>query len=152
MKIPRWYGLAMLALAGGCSGVSEGPETRPMGRPVLSAAELEKTKTEVRFVKHVKPILEARCVHCHSGEKPGADFSLESRRGALSSGPRGPRILPGDPDHSLLIVVVGTGNHGLTMPAVGMRMPEEEIEVLRRWISQGAAWPDGAAGHLRTPQ
>ena len=136
-------------LAGGCAGPKEDSATRPMGRPVLSASELEKTKTKVRFVQHVKPILEARCLHCHSGKDPSAGFSLENRKGGLASGPRGPRIAAGDPDRSLLIAVVGPGNHGLSMPAVGMKMPEEEIEVLRRWIGQGAAWPDGAAGHLR---
>ena len=44
------------------------------------------------------------------------------------------------------------GNHGLSMPAVGMQVPEEDVEVLRLWIRQGAKWPDGPAGNLRAAE
>ena len=68
---------------------------------------------------------------------------------AMQAGPRGPRIVPGDPDRSLLITLVSPGNHGLSMPAVGMQVPDEDIEVLRLWIQQGARWPAGRAGDLQ---
>lgn len=52
--------------------VDEGAETRPEGDPELSADELREAKTSVDFVKHVKPILESRCLYCHDGkEMPG---------------------------------------------------------------------------------
>ena len=154
MGILRWMGVGMgvLVLVAGCAGVDEESETRPMGQPVLSATELQEARTEVNFDRHVKPILERRCLACHSGKDLSAGFSLENRKRAMQAGPRGPRIVPGDPDRSLLITVVSSGNHGLSMPAVGMQVPEEDVEVLRLWIQQGAKWPDGPAGNLRAAE
>ena len=142
-------GMGVLVMVAGCAGVDKESETRPMGRPVLSEAEMREARAEVRFDRHVKPILEKRCLDCHRGQDPSAGFSLENRQSAMQPGPRGPRIVPGDPDRSLLITVVSTGNHGLSMPAVGMQVPDEDVEVLRLWIQEGAKWPPGPAGTLR---
>ena len=76
--------------------VDEGAETRPEGDPELSADELREAKTSVDFVKHVKPILESRCLYCHDGKGMPGKFEMTSGKTALASGPSGSRIVPGN--------------------------------------------------------
>lgn len=132
-------GVACL-LAAGCETVQEGAETRPVGEPVLSPAQLQEARVALSFRDHVRPILEERCLHCHNKREMPAKYSLESRAEAFD----GRRIVPGKANESLLITVLTTGNHAMTMPAVGTAPPREEIEVLKRWIDAGAEWPRGA--------
>ena len=51
-------------------------------------------------------------------------------------------VVPGDPDESRLIAVV-TASDGERpeMPKTGTPLTEEQVEVLRRWIRDGAHWP-----------
>jgi hypothetical protein len=35
------------------------------------------------------------------------------------------------------------------MPLVGNRLTDTESKILRRWIAEGAYWPDGRAGALK---
>ena len=111
----------------------------------MSDAQLRSARVAVSFVDHVKPILEERCLHCHNkGEMPGK-YSLETRKDSLERS----RIVPGNAEGSLLIALLTTGNHTMTMPAVGTAPPPEEVELLKRWINAGAQWPDGVILHPR---
>ncbi len=116
----------------------EGAETRPVGQPVLSEAQLKEAREAVSFSKHVRPILEERCMHCHNKVEMPGKFSLETRAEAMADSRR---IIPGNSANSLLITVLTTGNHALSMPAVGTAPPKQEIEVLKLWIDAGADWP-----------
>jgi hypothetical protein len=49
------------------------------------------------------------------------------------------RVDPGDPDNSYLVQKVeGTAAVGGRMPLGGSRIPQEEIDLIRQWISEGA--------------
>ena len=139
-------GRALLLLGGGllltgCQSLDRGPETREVGESVLDAAE---TRTALRgtvdFERHVRPILEVRCLHCHDGKEMPGKYNLSTRFEAFKDG----RIVPGNAAQSLVIITLTTGNHALSMPAVGAAPAREDVEVLRRWIHQGASWPEGA--------
>ena len=134
-------GSAAISLALCSCQVDEGPETRPVGEPVLSAAQLREAKTAVSFTAHVQPILEERCLYCHDGKEMPGKYNLTTRTDAMEGG----RIVPGNAGQSRLILVLTTGNHAASMPAVGSAPPREEIEVLERWIDAGAEWPAGVA-------
>src|ERR1700686_3325768 len=86
----------------------------------------------------VHPILAPRCAPCHSGEKPQAGFSVESREAILRA------IVPGKPDDSLLIRK-GSGTSGNRMPPTGGNLTESQITLLRDWIGEGAPWTDPSA-------
>lgn len=94
-----------------------------------------------RFADSVAPILEQRCVRCHSTEKPKGGLSFSSRESSVAGGDSGPVIVAGKPDESLLIeMVVGAKPQ---MPAEGTPLTKAEVDRLRTWIRSGAAWPDG---------
>ncbi|MDB5341725.1 MAG: hypothetical protein JWP89_102 [Schlesneria sp.] len=94
-----------------------------------------------RFADSVAPILEQRCVRCHSTEKPRGGLSFSSRESTLTGGDSGPVIVAGRPDESLLIEMVA----GIKpqMPAEGIPLTKAEVDRLRNWIKSGAVWPDG---------
>ena len=126
------------------------PETAPANWTPLSKTALASAKQHVDFTTHVKPILQAKCLACHSGTQAVARFSMETRTRAFEPGAAGPRIIPGQPERSPLVHNVSTAHANLNvMPPVGQRILPAEMDILRRWIKQGAAWPSGPAGNLR---
>ena len=59
----------------------------------------------IDFNTQVKPILNKNCITCHGGVRQKADFSLLFRADALEKTKSGRyAIIPGDPDHSELII------------------------------------------------
>lgn len=96
---------------------------------------------EVRFNEDIRPILNDRCVTCHGGVKTNADLNLQFRDLALIGGESGdPAIVPGDANGSALIRMVTHINPGDRMPKDDDPLTEEQIELLRQWIEQGAEW------------
>jgi uncharacterized membrane protein len=147
--------LAALIVSGlvACRHVQEDSETRPLGVNVLPQEELRHAlRGQVSFARHVKPVLEAKCLACHQNEAMPGRLSLESREAALRSGMLGIFILPGQPQHSRFLHNLAEAHAGVkSMPPVGETLTDEEETLLRRWIAQGAEWPAGMAGRLRTP-
>lgn len=141
----------VLASLAACQHAPEESETRPAGANVLPEAELAKAlRGRVRFERHVKPVLEAKCLACHQVEAMPGRLSLESREAALRSGTLGTFILPGRPQDSRFLQNLSKA-HAVAMPPVGETLTREEEQLLTRWIAQGAEWPAGAAGRLHTP-
>lgn len=95
----------------------------------------------IDFATDVAPLLEQRCVRCHSSDKPKGGLSLSSHDALLKGGESGAAIVAGKPDESLLIEMV-TGTKPL-MPAEGVPLTKAEVDRLRAWIAAGAAWPKG---------
>ncbi len=141
----------VLASLAACQHAPEESETRPAGVNVLSEKELARALSgRVRFERHVKPVLEAKCLACHQVEAMPGRLSLESREAALRSGTLGVFIVPGRPESSRFLQNL-TKAHAVAMPPVGETLTREEEQLLNRWIAQGAEWPAGADGRLRTP-
>ncbi|MBB5037853.1 c-type cytochrome domain-containing protein [Prosthecobacter dejongeii] len=143
-------GLPLLALPS-CS-TSEESETRPAGTNVLSPTALSQAQVgTVDFTRHVKPILEAKCATCHNQEAPSGKMSLANRTEAHRTGGLRRFIIPGQPEASPLIMRLGESHATVqAMPPVGESLTKEETAVIKRWISQGASWPAGPKGQLRT--
>ena len=91
------------------------------------------------FEKKVRPLLVANCYTCHSADTNSrSGLRVDDRNGLLAGGSRGPAIIPGKPDESLLIRAVSyTGK--LKMPPE-RRLSDDEVAILKRWIRDGAAW------------
>ncbi len=93
------------------------------------------------FRDQVAPILERRCVGCHSDANPKGKLSLATLGALQRGGEGGPAVEPGRPDESLLIEkIVGKTP---AMPKTGPPLSAAEVATLRHWVETGAAWPDG---------
>jgi hypothetical protein len=87
------------------------------------------------FRGDVLPLLEKRCIACHGQEKPQQGLNLTAAATILTGGISGPAFQIGSSRNSLLLTKLVSG----TMPPGGPKLPEEEIELIRRWIDEGAA-------------
>ena len=107
-----------------------------VGAPPATAADRDETSL---FESRVRPVLNARCVKCHGAARQESGLRLDLGTLAVKGGDRGPAIVPGDPDHSLLIQAARrTGD--LKMPPDEPLRPDE-VAGLVEWIRQGARWP-----------
>ena len=97
----------------------------------------------VDFNTQVKPIFNKKCITCHGGVKRQADFSLLFRSEALAINKSGkPAIIPGDPDHSEMIRRLTLKDPEERMPFKHEPLTTAEIDILRKWIKEGAPWGD----------
>lgn len=103
-----------------------------VGAPTLAAAD---------FDADVRPLLESKCLACHSEANKLGDLSLETSASALQGGAAGPSIVPGAPDRSPLLarMELPGGTPG-AMPPAGPRPSERELSAVREWILDGARW------------
>src|SRR5579885_2967046 len=58
---------------------------------------------EAEFEVKIRPVLTVECLPCHGGQKTSGGLSVATREALTKGGDRGPAIVVGDPDHSLLI-------------------------------------------------
>jgi WD40 repeat protein len=102
----------------------------------------------VSFYKQIKPILDRQCVGCHQGPSRQADLSLASYKDIQTGGRKGSALAP-TPEKSLLISYL-TGEAKPQMPFGGKPLPDDQIELFRRWIREGAK-DDSPAGAPEAP-
>jgi len=146
--------MALLLLAACQSPNPSESETRPPGTTVLSTAALADARSgPVDFASHVKPILASKCVMCHNQEAQPGKADLSSRTLAQRTGALGLWIVPGKPDHSILLTKVSSAHaHVKAMPPVGEQITHDELAILRKWIAEGATWPGGNSGNVVAPK
>ena len=90
--------------------------------------------------KDVLPILEKKCFQCHGEALKMGNLDLRTRQSMLKGGDKGPAIVPGKGDQSMLIHRV-TGKVAPPMPMAPLpALSGREIALLRDWIDQGANW------------
>jgi hypothetical protein len=96
----------------------------------------------VDFRREVLPILSENCFTCHGPDSRArkADLRLDVKDAALDKS-RGV-IVPGKSGESLLFDRVSTHDIDERMPpnGSGKSLTAHQIEVLKRWIDQGASW------------
>ena len=102
---------------------------------------------ETFFELKIRPVLVTSCLRCHGGKKTSSGLKVDSRDALLRGGDRGPAIVPGKPNESLLIQAVRRLDPDLKMPP-DHALPEESARALADWVAQGAAWPKATAGKL----
>jgi len=96
----------------------------------------------VDYTAQVKPLL-ARCVACHGGLRQKNGLRLDAPQFFRQGGDAGPVIEPGRSADSLLIDALRGTNGIARMPPEGEGEPlaPRDIELLARWIDQGAPAP-----------
>ncbi|MEO6754436.1 MAG: c-type cytochrome domain-containing protein, partial [Chthoniobacteraceae bacterium] len=121
------------------------PTICTFGIALLSAVPLRADPAGADFFeKKVRPLLEQRCLECHSPEKKvKGGLRLDTREGWAKGGDAGPAVIPGDLDKSLLIEAVRYKNKDLQMPEK-RKLPDAEIAILEEWVKMGA--PDPRTG------
>ncbi len=121
------------------------PGTACADVPGLPAAVTGK----IDFESQVQPILEGRCLSCHSRGKYKGGLSLETRDALLHGGEEGPAAVVGKSAESLLIRLSAGLEEDRRMPQKGPALTVQQIGTLRAWIDQGMRWPEGLSFGFR---
>jgi hypothetical protein len=127
LRLGRYFPLLLLAglalLALGATGRAETPA--------------------IDFERQVRPLLAENCFACHGpdDQQRKASLRLDVKQAALG---HGSVIVPGRAEASELLERVTAENAKRRMPPArtGRRLTADQVGVLRRWINQGAAWPE----------
>lgn len=102
----------------------------------------EASELPVQFDRDIRPLFETHCGDCHTGEYAESNLRVDRRVSLLQGGDYGvPSIVPGKPQQSYLLEVIGGEDPDLRMPPDGELMSQQEVSLVRRWIELGAEWP-----------
>lgn len=114
----------------------------PIGPPVEKHAE-HPAERPVDFASEIAPILNSACLPCHGPEKQRSGYRVDVRAIALEGGEySSPNIVPGDSARSPLYRYVSGDDPETRMPPKGKPLGPEEVALIKRWIDEGAVWPD----------
>ena len=99
------------------------------------------SRETIDFNAQIRPILNEHCLPCHGGVKASGGFSLLFEEDAFVDTHSGePAIVPGHPQQSELIKRIEHEDAELRMPLDKEALSENEINLLKQWIKEGAKW------------
>ena len=99
----------------------------------------EAGKSEVSYYKDIRPIFQANCQGCHQPAKAKGDYIMTDFSQLLSGGDiEEPVIVAGQPDQSYLVELITPIDGKAEMPQKKDPLHQTEIELVKRWITQGA--------------
>ena len=94
------------------------------------------------FEKKIRPVLVDNCYNCHSANTNSkGGLRVDDRNGLLTGGGRGPAVVPGQPEKSLLIKAIRYDDKDLKMPP-SKKLSREQIADLTEWVRRGAPLPE----------
>jgi len=124
----RWGAAALSALVPAL--VAAAPPSRPAEKPV-------------DYLRDVRPILATKCLACHGPDDKARQGGLRlDERGAAVAVRHGQAAwVPGKPERSgALLRIEGKGGPRMPPESTGPGLSTAEIDVLRRWVRQGATY------------
>ena len=113
-----------------------------LGPSPAAAAEPEKAPPgKVSYFKDIRPIFQERCQGCHQPAKRQGGFVMTSLAEMQKGGDSAePAFVAGKPDDSFLISqLLPAGGQPPAMPKSGDPLKPEQIELIKRWVAEGAA-------------
>ena len=109
-----------------------------LASPQVSAIE------PVRYGRDVLPILATNCFSCHGPDEKNrkAGLRLDVEVDAKAKRRSGFPITPGQPDKSVILTRLTSTDPDVVMPppSAHKQVGAAQIEMLRRWITEGAPW------------
>src|SRR5438105_1371623 len=98
----------------------------------------------VDFNRDIRPILSETCYQCHGPDrnKRKADLRLDMRAGLFRSADGTTVVVPGKPDESELLfrITAEDDEDRMPPPKAGPRLTPGQVDLIQRWIEQGAVW------------
>src|SRR5688572_24620288 len=106
---------------------------------VLCAADGSQESKPVSFYKEIRPIFQANCQGCHQPAKAKGDYIMTEFEKLLTPGETGDKpVVAGKPEESFLIKQITPTNGEAEMPKGKPPLHNVEIELVKRWIEEGA--------------
>ena len=146
--------LSLLLLSVGCQTPDSTPATANDEKSQSPSAEappsMHAKPGQISHAVDIQPIWDASCTSgCHPGNDSmlslEAEFAWKTMVGIPSVEiPLMDRVEPGEPDQSYLVHKIedthlDVGGMGFAMPSFSDLLAEDDIQLVRDWIEQGAA-------------
>ena len=100
----------------------------------------------INFRRDIQPLLSDRCFQCHGPDAKArqADLRLDRQDRLFGSTEADALVMPGKPEASELFKRISSINPDVQMPPASTKRPltKKNIELIRKWIEQGARWED----------
>lgn len=107
-----------------------------------ASSPFQTEQARVDYAKDIQPILAASCYSCHGPQRAMGQLRLDNKTLAMKGGISGAAINPGHAQDSRIIHRVLGLHDEARMPMKGDPLTPQQIDLLKRWIDQGANWPD----------
>ena len=100
---------------------------------------------KVGYNQHIKPLLSDRCFSCHGPDEKArkGKLRLDTKEGAFRALKDGGWIIkPADPAHSEVYrrITATDPDEQMPPPKSKLSLSATEVELIRKWIEQGAEW------------
>lgn len=112
---------------------------------VATAQPAALAPADAHFIETVLPILEANCFECHSARKQKGGLRMDTRAWLFNGDEEDWTVLPGKSAESLFHarIVLDRADPD-AMPPEGPGLTADEQAAIRKWIDDGAAYPDAS--------
>lgn len=110
---------------------------------MLPHRSMAQSPEPIDFGRQIQPILAKRCYACHGPDKAEGGLRLNQRELAfekLESGKQA--VVAKDIEHSELLRRILSKDESDQMPPEGPRLTQTQIDLLSRWIKEGAEWKE----------
>lgn len=108
---------------------------------LISGSASVAAEEPVRFNRDIRPILSTHCFECHGpdAQQREAELRLDVRDSAIADRDGSIAIVPGDSEASVLVERITNSDEDLRMPPADREpLADEQQQLLRRWIAEGA--------------
>jgi len=118
-------------------GAAKSKPPEPVDEPAVAVPDPNK----VSFRRDIAPILVKNCVACHGPEKAESGYRVDSFERAKKAGDIGEApFTPGKVEQSEWVRLTTSSDKDERMPKEGDPLPAAQIELIKRWISEGAVF------------
>lgn len=107
---------------------------------VALAGPVNADERETFFETKVRPVFAEHCFSCHGAKKERGGLRLDNPAFLTMGSDTGPVVVKGKPAESLLIKAMEYQGD-TQMPPKG-KIPDAQIADVKRWIADGAYWPE----------
>ena len=97
----------------------------------------QQPSTDVSYFREIRPVIQRSCQGCHQPAMKYGALDLTRYESFAAGGNKGPAFKPGVPQESVVLAYL-KGERQPRMPFGSPPLPDDQIELFRRWIAAGA--------------
>lgn len=113
----------------------------------FSVAVCRVSAAPIDFARDVAPMFQEHCLHCHNETQRSGELSLATSNDLTEL----EIVVCGKPSESTLLdAITALECERPAMPKEGTPLTPEQVDTIRRWIAEGAVWPDGVVVHPKS--
>jgi hypothetical protein len=103
----------------------------PIAHSILDANSID-------YAEQIEPILRSRCYECHGPKLQEANLRFDRPEWLVHRFEDRALVAAGDSGQSELLNIISGRNVGVSMPPKGPRLTDDQVDLIARWIDEGA--------------